>query len=85
MGLPSLELGDIQGDVLIGLQKDAECFVFFKIVNLGSFKRLVKQHLTWRFPPPGRPMIKNNGFRRVAIKSYPRSLLASIWVSPMPV
>ena len=48
MGLPTLELGDIQGDVLIGLQKNAECFVFFKIVNLGSFKRLVKQHVTWR-------------------------------------
>src|SRR5205807_1051751 len=46
--LPSLELGDIQGDDLIGLQKNAECFIFFKIVNLGSFKRLVKQHVTWR-------------------------------------
>jgi Dyp-type peroxidase family len=48
VGLPSLELGDIQGDVLIGLQKNAESFVFFKIVNLGSFKRLVKEHVTWR-------------------------------------
>ena len=48
MGLPPLELGDIQGDVLIGLQKNAECFVFFKILNPGSFKRLVKRHLMWR-------------------------------------
>jgi Dyp-type peroxidase family len=48
VGLPSLELGDIQGDVVIGLQKNAECFVFFKIVNPGSFKRLVKQHVAWR-------------------------------------
>jgi Dyp-type peroxidase family len=46
--LPLLELGDIQGDVLIGLQKNAECFVFFKIANLGSFRRLLKQHVTWR-------------------------------------
>jgi Dyp-type peroxidase family len=46
--LASLELGDIQGDVLIGLQKNAECFVFFKIVNRGSFQSLVKQHVTWR-------------------------------------
>jgi len=46
--LPSLELGDIQGDVLIGLQKNAECFIFFKIVNIGSFKRVVKQHVAWR-------------------------------------
>ncbi len=48
MGLPPLELGDIQGDVLIGLQKNAECFVFFKILNPGSFKGLMKQHVIWR-------------------------------------
>ncbi|MBV8504461.1 MAG: Dyp-type peroxidase, partial [Alphaproteobacteria bacterium] len=48
MGLPSLELGDIQGDVLIGLQKNAEYFAFFKIANSSSFKRLVKQHVAWR-------------------------------------
>jgi Dyp-type peroxidase family len=48
VGLPSLGLGDIQGDVLIGLQKNAECFVFFKIINPGSFKRLVTQHVIWR-------------------------------------
>ena len=48
VGLPSLELGDVQGDVLIGLQKNAESFVFFKIVNLGLFQRLVKEHVTWR-------------------------------------
>jgi Dyp-type peroxidase family len=48
VGLPLLELSDIQGDVLIGLQKNAECFVFFKIVNPGSFKSVVKQHVTWR-------------------------------------
>ena len=48
MELPSLELGDIQGDVLIGLQKNAEYFIFFKIVNTGSFKGLMKQHVRWR-------------------------------------
>ena len=48
MVLPSLELDDIQGDVLIGLQKNDECFVFFKIVNLGAFKRLMTEHVTWR-------------------------------------
>ena len=42
---PSLELSDIQGDVLIGLQKDAENFVFFEIADVGSFKGLVKQHI----------------------------------------
>jgi Dyp-type peroxidase family len=44
----SLDLDDIQGDVLQGLQKNAECFVFFKIVDAGSFKRLLKQHVTRR-------------------------------------
>jgi Dyp-type peroxidase family len=45
---PSLELDDIQGDVLIGLQKHAECFVFFKIVDPSLFKRLVKLHMVRR-------------------------------------
>ncbi len=48
MAHPSLELGDIQGDVLIGLQKNAEGFIFFKIVDDHSFKRLVRQHVIWR-------------------------------------
>ena len=43
---PSLELGDIQGDILIGLQKNAECFLFFRILDTSSFKGVVKQHLT---------------------------------------
>jgi hypothetical protein len=45
---PPLELGDIQGDVLIGLQKHAECFVFFKIADPSLFKRLVKLHIVRR-------------------------------------
>jgi len=46
--LPPLELGDIQGDILIGLQKHAESFVFFKIVDPSLFKRLVKLHVVRR-------------------------------------
>jgi len=48
MAHPSLDLSDIQGDVLIGLQKDAESFVFFKIRDALSFKRLLKQHVLRR-------------------------------------
>ena len=48
MAHPLLDLGDIQGDVLIGLQKNAERFVFFKIVDTPSFKWLVKQHIIRR-------------------------------------
>jgi Dyp-type peroxidase family len=47
---PKLDLNDIQGDVLHGLQKDAEAFVFFRIVNAATFKRLINrfslQHIT---------------------------------------
>jgi hypothetical protein len=37
-----LDLKEIQGDVLIGLQKNAENFIFFKIVDVASFKGLLK-------------------------------------------
>lgn len=42
---PLLELADIQGDILVGLQKDAEGFVFFEIKDVGSFKDLVKRYV----------------------------------------
>ena len=41
-----LNLEDIQGDVLVGLQKRAERLVFFTIVDIAAFKRNVKSHLT---------------------------------------
>ena len=37
-----LELADIQGDVLLGLQKDAELFVGFAILDVARFKRFLK-------------------------------------------
>jgi Dyp-type peroxidase family len=44
----TLDLNDIQGDVLIGLQKDAENFIFFKIVDVAAFKGLLKGHVLRR-------------------------------------
>jgi Dyp-type peroxidase family len=41
----NLDLKDIQGDVLIGLQKDAENILFFKIVGAASFKNLLKHYV----------------------------------------
>jgi len=35
---PKLALDQIQGDILIGLQKNAERFVFFQITNIADFK-----------------------------------------------
>ncbi len=40
-----LDLDDIQGDVLEGLQKNAECFVFFKIVSPALLKDRMRLRL----------------------------------------
>ena len=42
---PPLDLDAIQGDVLVGLQKNAELFLFFAIADVARFKRLAGQHL----------------------------------------
>jgi Dyp-type peroxidase family len=44
----TLDLDDIQADVVVGLQKNYECFVFFKIADPLVFKRLVKLHIVGR-------------------------------------
>ena len=38
---PQLEMDQIQGDILVGLQKDAELFVGFVILDVGRFKRFL--------------------------------------------
>ena len=43
-----LDLDDIQGDVPIGLQKDFEDFIFFKILNQGAFKFAVRRDVIGR-------------------------------------
>jgi Dyp-type peroxidase family len=48
MGQSLLEMDDIQGDILEGLPKNAEMFVFFKIINTPLFRQLVKQHCIGR-------------------------------------
>jgi hypothetical protein len=48
MTRPTLDLDDIQGDVVVGLQKNYEIFVFFKIVDPLLFKRLVRLHIVGR-------------------------------------
>src|SRR5215469_6297294 len=45
---PALELDDIQGDILIGLQKDFERFVFFEILDATAFKANLREKLTLR-------------------------------------
>jgi len=43
-----LDLNDIQGDIVIGLKKDIENFIFFKIADKFAFKGLLKQHVVGR-------------------------------------
>jgi Dyp-type peroxidase family len=43
-----LDLDDIQGDVLEGLQKNVENFIFFKIVDPIFFKSMLKQYVVNR-------------------------------------
>jgi Dyp-type peroxidase family len=43
-----LDLNEIQGDVLEGLQKNFENFIFFKIINPILLKNLMKHHTTSR-------------------------------------
>jgi Dyp-type peroxidase family len=43
-----LDLDDIQGDVAIGLQKDCEDFIFFKILDKGAFKLALRRDVIGR-------------------------------------
>jgi Dyp-type peroxidase family len=42
---PQLELDDIQGDIVVGLQKDFEWFVFFTIDDAAKFKEFARRRL----------------------------------------
>jgi Dyp-type peroxidase family len=46
--VPMLDLDDIQGDVPIGLQKDCEDFIFFKILDKGAFKLALRRDVIGR-------------------------------------
>jgi Dyp-type peroxidase family len=48
MGQPVLDLNNIQGDILEGLQKNVENFILFKIFLPGAFKAAVKTHVIAR-------------------------------------
>ena len=42
---PLIDLGDIQGDVLEGLQKNSENFIFFKVQDTAAFKNSMRAHV----------------------------------------
>ena len=73
--LPALDLHEIQGDVLIGLQKNYERFIFFKIVDVTVFKsalrKRIAQEIRWNvaWGPPeltmnGKALIIRNDWLR---------------------
>jgi Dyp-type peroxidase family len=45
---PALDLHEIQGDVLIGLQKNFERFIFFKIAKVAEFKSALRRRIAHR-------------------------------------
>ena len=45
MRQPVLDLEDIQGDILVCLQKNAESFIFFKIIHQVLFKKSIRQYV----------------------------------------
>jgi Dyp-type peroxidase family len=47
-GAPILQLEEIQGDILIGLQKNFERFLFFQIADAPGFKSVLRSTLTHR-------------------------------------
>ena len=46
--LPRLDLNEIQGDLLIGMQKNAQLFIFFKITETAAFKARTKEFVVSR-------------------------------------
>lgn len=47
-GSPALELREIQGDILLGLQKNFERFVFFEIKAIPDFKKALRESVSNR-------------------------------------
>lgn len=45
---PALDLDAIQGDVVLGLQKNFQCFVFFEIAEIAQFKAKLRNVLVGR-------------------------------------
>lgn len=45
---PRLDLDDIQGDVLVGLQKHAELFLFFRITDAAEFRIMLRRQIAAR-------------------------------------
>lgn len=65
-----LNLADIQGDLLEGLPKNAENFIFFKIVSAFSFKNLLNGHVIGRLTDAEKTHQRELDIRRSKERGY---------------
>jgi Dyp-type peroxidase family len=63
-GDPILDLDDIQGDVLVGLQKNAELFLFFRVADPPAFKRRLRQDIVGRLTSTRRALQRDRTAQR---------------------
>ena len=47
-GAPRLDVNEIQGDLLVGMHKNAELFLFFKIADAARFKAVAREYVVGR-------------------------------------
>jgi Dyp-type peroxidase family len=62
-GEPQLELNDIQGDILVGLQKDFEWFLFFSVADVAAFKKVLGQVLLPRISTAAKVLEREDAVR----------------------
>jgi hypothetical protein len=77
MNVPALNLHDIQGDVLIGLHKNAELFLFFKITDAARFKAAARQYVVGRLTNARQALDRE---RRVAERRLRREPAQETWL-----
>jgi Dyp-type peroxidase family len=61
---PALDLDQIQGDVLIGLQKNFERFIFFEIKDVQGFKRELRNSIASRITTTGKVLAQELELKR---------------------
>ena len=73
---PPLDLNEIQGDLLIGMQKNAELFLFFKIVDVSRFRARLVDYVAPRITS-ARLVIERE--RRVAERRRAQRSRTELW------
>src|ERR1700732_2935938 len=77
MDTPQLELDDIQGDLLVGMQKNAELVLFFKHTDGPRFKPLFRQYIVGQVTN-ARTTVERE--RLIAARKQGRPVLTGPWL-----